>query len=116
MGGGEGSAGGGEGGGQKKLKNSADLVAVHSPGWNRPKREESTVDRMAILPMAAMPTKKHGTEARGPTPAKILYEISKSQNFWQDFGFLAFHFKDILFIFVVLSFKKQAYTTYCTFF
>ena len=29
---------------------------------------------------------------RGPTPAKILYEISKSQKFWQDFGFLAFHF------------------------
>ena len=42
---------------------------------------------------------------RGPTPAKILYEILKSQNFWQNFGFLAFHFKDILFIFVVLSFK-----------
>ena len=42
---------------------------------------------------------------RGPTPAKILYEISKSQNFWQDFRFLAFHFKDILFIFVVLSLK-----------
>ena len=41
----------------------------------------------------------------GPTPAKILYEISKSQNFWQDFGFLAFHFKDVLFTFVVLSLK-----------
>ena len=39
---------------------------------------------------------------RGPTPVKILYEISKSQNFWRDFGFLAFHFKDII---VVLSLK-----------
>ena len=57
--------GGGWGGWRpKKLKNSADLVAVHLPRWNRPKREESTMDRMAILPMAAMPTKKHGTLVR----------------------------------------------------
>ena len=54
-------AGGGEGGGQKKLKNLTDLLAVRLPRWKRPKREESTIDRMAILPMVAMPTKKHGT-------------------------------------------------------
>ena len=48
----------------KKLKNLTDLLAVRLPRRKRPKREESTIDRMAILPMAAMPTKKHGTLVR----------------------------------------------------
>ena len=35
----------------------------------------------------------HGlSKPRGPTPAKILYEISKSQDFWKDFGFLRLQF------------------------
>ena len=54
----------GEGGGQKIFKSLTDLLAVRLPRWKRPKREESTIDRMAILPMAAMPTKKHGTLVR----------------------------------------------------
>ena len=61
------ACGGGEGGGQKKLKNLTDLLAVRLPRWKRPKREESTIDRMAILPMAAMPTKKHGTLVHPPS-------------------------------------------------
>ena len=43
-------------GGQKKFKNLAGLLA-DLPRRKRPKREERTIDRMAILPMAAMPTK-----------------------------------------------------------
>ena len=56
--------GGGEGGGQKKFKNWADLLAFHLPRWKRPKQEECTIDRMTILPIVAMPLKKHGTLPR----------------------------------------------------
>ena len=45
----------------KIFKNSADLLAIHLPRWKRPKQEERMIDRMAILWMVAMPTKKHGT-------------------------------------------------------
>ena len=59
----------------KKLKNSADLVAVDLPRWNRPKWEESTIDRMAILPTAAMLTKKRGTLVR-PTQSPTLKSLT----------------------------------------
>ena len=58
-------AGGGEGGGQKNLKTQQTWTGgCPFAKMERAKREESTMDRMAILPMAAMPTKKHGTLVR----------------------------------------------------
>ena len=74
-----GRAGGGEGGGQKKLKNLTDLLAVHLPRWKRPKREESTIDRMAILPMAAMPTKETW-HTRPPTQSPTLKSLTTLTN------------------------------------
>ena len=72
-------AGGGEGGGQKKFKNLTDLLAVRLPRWKRPKREESTIDRMAILPMAAMPTKETW-HTRPPTQSPTLKSLTTLTN------------------------------------
>ena len=55
---------GGRGVGRVAAKKIEKLSRLGGCPIARPKREESTIDRMAILPMAAVPTKKHGTLVR----------------------------------------------------